>query len=72
MMEWRSIESAPRDGTEILLLYGGQTYVGRYILKEIYSHGELHSRHEGWSGHRSFMGSDIEPTHWCAIPSIPT
>lgn len=70
-MSWQPIETAPTDGTEILLLYEDRPYIGRYDLRETYSHGALTSRTEGWSGNRSFLGRDIEPTHWCEIPTIP-
>ena len=63
MIDWQPIESAP-DEDEAMLLF--RDYGGYYDV---------------WIGLRSTQGNYwiaqpdariIEPTHWCAIPRLPT
>ena len=60
MSEWQPIETAPRDGTEILLFARGP-------YKDDY-------RGVGqWSGQRNdwFWNFAIRPTHWMPLPEPP-
>lgn len=72
-MKWQPIETAPRDGTHVLLLIGEVAIGGCWVL---------HS--EGWeSGIPDWYGWDTdndlilievpddEPTHWMPIPPPP-
>jgi hypothetical protein len=67
-MTWQPIETAPKDGRTVLLLYphaGRKAWTGEYLVSETYSNGQLNFRHEGW--HAS-MTLDGEPTHWAPVP----
>ena len=62
--EWQPIETAPRDGTELILAYKGVTYSGRwYVHKSIC----------GWvTDFFDCSDCDFEPTHWQALPQPPS
>ena len=74
MTEWQPIETAPRDGGEILLFEmtatGPMYRVGYW---------ETHGTHiedkrivEGWSpADDGYLGC-IEPTHWQPLPTTPS
>lgn len=67
--QWQPIESAPRDGTSVLLFYtdwgtrntepspGGHVYVGRFA--------------DGYwgDGDKGFAGKEL--THWMPLPKAP-
>jgi hypothetical protein len=64
MSEWQPIETAPKDGTE-LLLYGpfvptGGTYmdIGRWT--------------DYADGFWDWSADDSQPTHWMPLPSPPS
>lgn len=64
--DWRTIDSAPRDGTD-LLLYGKCEHDGRAYAAD---------RNVGWCCEESptgWMGRDlpIRPTHWMPLPPPP-
>lgn len=61
--EWRSIETAPKDGTGILAFVGGEIYLLRW-----------HERRAVWVlGNCSSPSLDYEeaPTHWMPPPYPP-
>lgn len=71
MVEWRPIETAPRDGTLILCLYPDRHGQGRLSLR-YWAVGDWPSsgRTEGWSDqHRQLRKTD--PTHWIPLPPAP-
>lgn len=74
-MEWQPIETAPKDGTDVLLFfptYKRQVHVGHYNIRETFTHGKLDSRSEGWiTGLIWGIGDQAEPSHWMAIPAGP-
>ena len=67
-MEWQPIETAPKDGTRILLAWGGATVVGFYLDNTSDSHPW------GWKG---WTVPSMEPTprglitHWMPLPEPP-
>jgi hypothetical protein len=63
MTEWHPIESAPKDGTEIVALVSGRPYCVSWT-----THGDQHA--EAWWRDREGYGL-TEPTHWIPIPPIP-
>lgn len=67
-INWQPIETAPRDGTYVLL-----AFVGAFHNAEVGSWRAYHPNAAGktqWrttSGHRFGMS----PTHWLPIPPVP-
>lgn len=76
---WRPIESAPKDGTDVLVYRGGRTYVARWLtLWETWGvtvervPGEGNEPFTGigrlaFGGHVAAEG----PTHWMPLPAPP-
>lgn len=66
--EWRPMESAPKDGTRVLLLTElvdvGATFRRRCIGHYCVTHATWHFE----TGIRNFVGS---PTHWMPLPEVP-
>jgi hypothetical protein len=76
MSEWQTIETAPHDGTSVLLFFPDlkqKIRLGSYEISEHLSHGKSIYRHEWWSGGpQMFLGENIpEPTHWMPLPPEP-
>lgn len=57
-VEWRPIESAPRDGERVLIFDNGHPYVSRFWC------GQWHVG--------SLPGTPAYPTHWQPLPAPPT
>lgn len=54
---WRDIESAPKDGTDILVVEShGEMWVVRWI---------------GWCESWNAYDQKIDPTHWLPLPEPP-
>lgn len=65
-MKWQPIETAPKDGTRVLLFvppYGAST--GHYRAQ--HNWGETASN---WYAH-SVLNKEAEPTHWMPLPPPP-
>ena len=69
-LNWQPIETAPRDGTDVLLYEGGEyerIYMGFYANtidrggKKVYQFWDIGSEPWNW-----------EPTHWMPLPEPPT
>lgn len=65
-VEWLPIETAPKDGTRIILAWGGASVVGYYLDNSGYRNP--------WKGWRT---PSMEPTprglitHWMPLPATP-
>jgi hypothetical protein len=75
-MTWQPMETAPKDGTEVLLFLPysviTKVWVGYYRKSEQFDHGKLTSKHEGWSTAASgIIVSNPQPTHWMPLPEFP-
>ena len=74
-MEWQPIETAPKDGTHVLLFYPHYKLpvcIGNYIQTERREHGVVIYQKEYWSSRSWLEIGDIpEPTHWMPLPSDP-
>ena len=78
---WQPIETAPRDGTYLLLFYpkrGQDIWLGHYVVSEHITNGKISFRSEGWIcmgemiSLRPGTDSDADlPTHWMPLPSAP-
>ena len=63
MSEWRPIETAPKDGTQLLLCVGGWRFIGWWGQQ----YGNLYP--PSWcEGER---GENLQPTHWMPLPDAP-
>lgn len=66
---WQPIETAPKDGTSILLYVDGCVIEGNYRGSEDYKYWgyvSLNSHGCGCCGE-----DDPEPTHWMPLPEAP-
>lgn len=74
-MNWQQIETAPKDGTEVLLFfadYNRKVWLGHYEISEHTSHGRSTYKREYWSiGSMFVSGKDPEPSHWMPLPEPP-
>lgn len=68
MSEWRPIESAPRDGTLLLLAVPGGVTVGRWVRHRAYAQCWAWMA-EPWP-QCDFLFA-LEPTHWAPLPPPP-
>lgn len=65
-MQWQPIDTAPKDGTEILVIAsGGEVVISAYR--------PLNVEGSGFGSIHSCCGyyEDLEPTHWMPIPKSP-
>lgn len=75
MSEWRTIDSAPRDGSRIMLYIPrkstyipAKTVVGRWDVRDIRPY--FTNDRERLDGVRATR--KIQPTHWMPLPEPPT
>lgn len=74
MSEWQPIETAPKDGTMVLLCSAKKHLlmgVGRYVpIKELGGESEHH--YERWQDSNGFFWQYLKkPTHWMPLPTPP-
>lgn len=64
--QWQDIETAPKDGTKVLLLWpsyaGNKAIIGKYDERE---------DHHWLPGNGSFFTIKSPPTHWMPLPQAP-
>jgi hypothetical protein len=70
-MDWKPIETAPRDGTRIVITDGRWVDISRYVVSERIENGKAVYRHEGWTASMSALGMRPDPTHWLPMPALP-
>jgi len=58
---WRPIETAPKDGTEVLVYCSG-FYVSSFTSGSWYDPG---------APEFDILGTGLEPTHWMPLPAPP-
>jgi hypothetical protein len=78
---WQPIETAPKDGTPILLSNGTDVEQGWWMHEEggITEHRDMDGRYTGQTESDGFIGwwdvsgcMQPEPTHWMPLPDPPT
>lgn len=79
-MEWQPIETAPKDGTPLLLVSpDGHLGVG-FIFAEVYDGLDLTSDPAAWTGQKEYERKPsvwlgrfgaAEATHWMPLPAPP-
>lgn len=82
-MEWKPIDTAPLDGTEILILAQGMAIQARFIQGEWQSHHEdgLEFQGPAWCAFDDALEFEVEEdteslrhgavTHWMKLPAMP-
>lgn len=81
MGEWKGIDSAPKDGTEIILMKAGRVSSGSWVeWSETESHYDSTGNYIGrttveegasWCSYDGGFCEDDEPTHWMPLPEPP-
>lgn len=70
MSTWQPIETAPKDGTSVLLLIGEEAIQGHWVTyKNIPSEWKVISLSSHGCGCCS--SDDPAPTHWMPLPVLP-
>lgn len=72
-MNWQPIETAPKDGTDILVWYSGAVRVTRWYVHYMNGHPDLRRAPE-WDQDVMYGPSyygPMEPTHWMPLPQPP-
>jgi len=69
MQNWQPIETAPQDGTEILLAVNYPRALNRGFFTQVMT-AEFSKRFQGWI---AYSGADISgtATHWQPLPEPP-
>lgn len=72
-MDWQPIDTAPKDGTQVLLYERGRIDLGRYSKIRRFDHDRVTLEFEGWSvsGVVSVLRHEPAPTHWMPLPPCP-
>lgn len=71
-MTWQPIESAPKDGTRVLVCAISKNRISVY-LPQVAFFGTYHPNAKGKQCWRAAnMGIIINPTHWMPLPEQPT
>lgn len=69
MTKWQPIETAPRDGTEVVVYCPGQRHP---VFTASYIYGWSCSVEGRYSPMDDFFGDeDKKPTHWMPLPEPP-
>jgi hypothetical protein len=70
--EWQPIETAPKDGTYVLLA-GPSGYIGTPLRVEVCKYDADYRPLQPWVdyGGQSFLHSGGPPTHWMPLPPAP-
>jgi hypothetical protein len=73
---WQSIESAPRDGSNVLLAFEGLRgpVIGHWVDQQDVEYGQVKRSRQYWStGHFKIdlSAPDPVPTHWMPLPKLP-
>jgi hypothetical protein len=84
-MTWQLIETAPKDGTHVLLyipnIESAQVHIGWFVEEETKCYGKVVHKTSEWRWKDGFMSglfsevsglfSEGAPTHWMPLPEPP-
>ncbi len=72
-MTWQLIETAPKDGSYILLA-GDSGYINTPLRVEVCHWDAQYRPRQPWVNYArdSFLDSGSEPTHWMPLPEPPS
>lgn len=62
-MEWRAIETAPKDWTTLILFNGEDVFAGYYSCED--------GGYDCWMEDQGMGSCQVWPTHWMPLPSPP-
>lgn len=72
-MDWQTIESAPRDGTLVLLTDGYHLAVAAWV-PELYPHADQRNAYwaiSDWHNEPIHLRGGYAATHWMPLPAPP-
>lgn len=69
-MDWHPIETAPKDGTCIMVYVPGD-YANAYVVVQ-WDMNEYSGECRGWLEAEGERWSAYEPSHWMPLPPPPT
>lgn len=74
MNDWKTMDTAPKDGTSVLLYYADHgIIISRYRVHETLENGVSKHRIEGWVyPWPLWSGENPEPIRWMPLPEPPT
>lgn len=64
---WQTIETAPKDGTRVILAWGGKSINGFYL-----DNSHTATPWAGWRVESMVVQPPGKPTHWMPLPSPPS
>jgi hypothetical protein len=74
MSEWQPAETAPKDGTRVILFFPSlknKIQVGHYMQTETRDNGEITYQNEGWFFGGFGLHNSFVPSHWMPLPEPP-
>jgi hypothetical protein len=73
MSEWQAIETAPKDGTRILLFIPGVgVEIGYWLDTETVRYGKVEYSTKKWTWNADLFGfKTAQPAHWMPLPKPP-
>lgn len=71
-MTWQTIDSAPKDGTRLLLAKGKSVWIGEWVHHQHITNGKVASDSAYWTTPWVMIGPErAVPTHWQPCPDPP-
>ena len=74
-MTWQPIETAPKDGTQVILFlpqYPHHAWLGYFIDAEDFKYGKSVRRRQEWVAVGPMISlPNPQPTHWMEMPNPP-
>lgn len=74
-MHWKAMDTAPRDGTRVLLFIPDkkEIVIGFYVDRVEFAYGKEVRRTQRWEVISSYMGlfGDPQPMYWMPLPVAP-
>lgn len=73
MTDWQPIETAPKDGTHVLLFWRGGHQISHWRHTQHFQNGRISYDNAGWADPYGSLGRESSgPSHWMPLPDKPT